>query len=78
MVDLIQDGKNRFRLRIFKEILIIACWCIWLHRNKVIFHQGVASLLAWCIEFREAFALVIYQVKPSLWEVFVNWLRDFS
>lgn len=76
--DIIQDGKLRSRLKCFKEVTIVTCWSIWLLRNNIIFNQGVVSLERWKILFKEAFALVIHRVKPSLRVVFVDWLRDFG
>lgn len=44
VIELIQVGKRKLYQKLFKEIMIIACWSIWLHRNKVIFNQGIASI----------------------------------
>ena len=76
--DLMLHGKQRSRCKLFKEIVILTCWSIWLHRNKVIFKQSLISIQQWKYEFKEAFALVIHRVKPSLKGDFVCWLRDFG
>ena len=78
VVDCIQELKQRANSKIFKEILIISCWSIWLQRNKVIFNQDSVSFNDWKVGFKEGFAAVILRARPSLRESFVNWLRDFG
>ncbi|RCV07305.1 hypothetical protein SETIT_1G233200v2 [Setaria italica] len=46
-LDRIVESRRDFGSRIFREILILACWAIWKHRNEVIFDGVAISLQRW-------------------------------
>lgn len=61
IMEMVIQARRDFGLKIFREIIIVASWAIWTHRNEVIF-DGVPlslrdgsisarrSLVSFCIE----------------------------
>jgi hypothetical protein len=43
VVDMIEDGKRQFQFGCFMEVVIIASWTIWIHRNNFIFNGMLPS-----------------------------------
>ena len=68
------DGCARYRSLCFKEILIIGCWTLWNHRNKIIFEGDVAFQPECMRFFKENFHLAMYKAKPSLKEGMSQWI----
>lgn len=64
--DIILDARQQFGSPVFREVVIIACWCIWLHRNTIIFYHGTLSLARWRNHFKEELAPVALRAKTSL------------
>lgn len=69
--------SRSFNSVIFREIVLVASWAIWTHRNEVIFYGVPLSLRRWKKLFQEEFSLVIYRAKPSLKPVLQSWLCNF-
>ncbi|KAF8724304.1 hypothetical protein HU200_021333 [Digitaria exilis] len=40
-------AREGFNSVIFREVVIIAMWSIWKHRNSIIFYGGSLSFAAW-------------------------------
>nr|TKW31341.1 hypothetical protein SEVIR_2G099200v2 [Setaria viridis] len=66
-----------FSKKIFREISIVASWCIWTHRNSIIFDRGVLSFDCWKGVFKEEFALIIHRAKSSLNLELEQWFCNF-
>jgi hypothetical protein len=43
LMDMLLDGRHKFNLRCYKEVIIIACWALWNTRNKLIFENPKAD-----------------------------------
>ncbi|KAF8657776.1 hypothetical protein HU200_059936 [Digitaria exilis] len=50
---MIIEARRQFGAKILRELIIVACWSIWTHRNE----KHI---------FREEFGLVIHKAEPSL------------
>ena len=74
IIDMLIDGRNRFNQKCFKEYLIIGCWSLWNHRNKIIFDGGHLSLDSCFSFFKETFSLIRHRAKPSLNDGMQQWL----
>ncbi|KAF8694063.1 hypothetical protein HU200_038516 [Digitaria exilis] len=49
---MILDSRQQFGRAFFREVVIVACWCIWMHRNSIIFYGDsidgeVVSRMRW-------------------------------
>ena len=74
LYDMLLDGRSRAGQICFTEYLIIGCWSLWNHRNKIIF-DGENLCLDLCIfMFKETFSLTMHRAKPSLKEGMQRWL----
>ena len=67
------DGKARSGQSCFTEYLIIGCWSLWNHRNKIIFDGGYLNLDLCLRMFKEVFTLAMHRAKPSLKEGMQQW-----
>jgi hypothetical protein len=52
------------------EVIMMAAWAIWIHRNNIIFNNAVVCLAHWKHEFRE------FRAKASLESSMVSWLAS--
>ena len=67
VIGMIEEGRGNFSHRsCYMEVVILACWSMWTHRNNIVFDNGVASFPIWKQEFRTLFAMVVHRAKPSL------------
>jgi hypothetical protein len=60
------QARRAFGRKFFREILIMACWALWKHRNEVIFDAVNLSLARWKFIFKEELRLVLFRARPSL------------
>lgn len=74
IMDMIVDARIQFNSKIFREIIIVACWTTWTHRNEVIFDGVVVSLRRWKQIFGVEFDLMLHKVKPSQKMELKSWL----
>jgi hypothetical protein len=64
--DRIVHARRDFGRKLFREILIVACWALWKHINEVIFDEVNLSLTRWKFIFKEELRLVLFRARPSL------------
>ncbi|RCV12993.1 hypothetical protein SETIT_2G311300v2 [Setaria italica] len=58
-LDMIIQAREQFGNCIFREIVIIASWAIWTHRNGIIFDGLEKSLARWKHSFEEELKLPV-------------------
>ncbi|KAF8765338.1 hypothetical protein HU200_008715 [Digitaria exilis] len=63
---MVLQARQAFGNSIFREVLILAGWGIWCHRNNIIFNNGVTSFSFWRSCFERELKLVTLRVKPVL------------
>jgi hypothetical protein len=74
---MINKSRRQFNSKIFREVIMVAGWCIWCHRNAIIFDGASVSLGPWKAAFKDEFALIIHRAKPSTKALLSNWLSKF-
>jgi hypothetical protein len=75
--DRIVQARRDFGRKFFREILIVACWVLWKHKNEVIFDDVNLSLVRWKFIFKEELRLVLIRARPSLKQELELWLCNF-
>nr|TKW09525.1 hypothetical protein SEVIR_6G108100v2 [Setaria viridis] len=73
---MILKARQEFGKVFFGEIVIIASWAIWCHRNNIIFDGASLSFAAWRELFEKDIKLVTLRVKPVLRDKITNWLTS--
>jgi hypothetical protein len=73
---MIEQQKRQFLSDCYMEVIMMAAWAIWIHRNNIIFNNAVMCLAHWNHEFREFFLLCKYRAKPSLESSIGSWLAS--
>jgi hypothetical protein len=74
-IAMIKDGRRHFQFDCYMEVVVLAAWCIWIHRNNLIFNRVHISFITWKNEFRDLFLLCKHRAKPSLAEDMLAWFR---
>lgn len=60
---MVLKARHRFNYVIFREVIIIAMWAIWKHRNSIIFDGAMLSFAAWGKIFAENMKAVTLRAK---------------
>ncbi|KAF8659239.1 hypothetical protein HU200_058645 [Digitaria exilis] len=76
-MDMLIQARRDFNSKIFREVVIIATWAIWTHRNEVIFDGAHISLRRWKQLFRDEFSHLLHRAKPTLKLELQTWLSSF-
>ena len=66
LTEMIMQARNQFGLAIFREVAIVAAWCIWTHMNSIIFDGASLSFDRWRQAFKSEFGLILHRAKPAL------------
>ncbi|KAF8646115.1 hypothetical protein HU200_065961 [Digitaria exilis] len=74
MTKMILQARIQFGICIFREVAILATWCIWKHRNSIIFDGASLSLDRWRQGFMEDVRMLLHRAKPTLKLVLKYWL----
>ncbi|TVU41186.1 hypothetical protein EJB05_14685, partial [Eragrostis curvula] len=77
VVDRIEELCTQNILSFIKELVIVACWAIWKHRNAIIFDNKHVSLQNWKREFKEEMALTVIKAKGQKKRDMISWLDSF-
>ncbi|KAG2579233.1 hypothetical protein PVAP13_6NG251300 [Panicum virgatum] len=74
--EMVMQARQDFGAMIFREIAIVAAWCIWTHRNSIIFNGQSLSFTRWWQAFIADLSLVLHRAKASVKEELVNWVSS--
>ncbi|KAF8699720.1 hypothetical protein HU200_034672 [Digitaria exilis] len=66
-------AREKFGPIIFREIIILAMWALWTHRNSIIFDGACRSFAVWRRRFIDEMNAVTLRVKPMLKDKFNLW-----
>lgn len=77
-LDMILQARIDFQNIISREIVITACWIIWITRNSIIFDNGQRSINLWKTKFRDELGLVCTKAKASKSILISLWIDSFS
>ncbi|KAF8648119.1 hypothetical protein HU200_065022 [Digitaria exilis] len=64
VAEIILKARQLFGLQTPGEIVLIASWCIWTHRNSIIFYGASISLDRWKHSCKYEICLVLHHAKP--------------
>jgi hypothetical protein len=76
VVEMIEAGRRHFSHNSYVEVITIAAWSIWIHRNNYIFNGDQTSFVRWKKELKELFLLCKLRAKPSLGLDMMAWLSS--
>ncbi|KAF8760581.1 hypothetical protein HU200_010019 [Digitaria exilis] len=76
-MDMLIQARKDFNSKIFIEVVIIAAWAIWTHRNEVIFDGAHISPRRWKQLLRDEFSLLLHTAKPTFKLELQTWLSSF-
>ena len=74
IISLLIEAKNRCSIPFFKIAMMVGCWGIWNHRNKIIFEGDPRSLDSCYDFFVFSINVIRHRIKPSLKEGMQAWL----
>ncbi|RCV21660.1 hypothetical protein SETIT_4G155300v2 [Setaria italica] len=66
-LNMVIQARERFGSVIFREIVMVAAWSIWCHRNSIVFDRA---------SFMEEIKLVTLRAKPAIKEKIKIWLSS--
>jgi len=76
-LDMVYQARISFGSKIFRELVITACWVIWTTRNGVIFDGKAHSLNQWKRAFKDELGLVRIKSKKKIRDVLIRWCEIF-
>jgi hypothetical protein len=68
-------AKHAFPHPFFMEVFMIAAWCIWTKRNRLIFSNKPPGLSTWKLSSKEEVLRHMIRIKSSLHQCIVDWLE---
>jgi hypothetical protein len=74
--EMVVHARTAFGLAIFREIAILAAWCIWTHRNSIIFDGGSLSFRRWRQALEDELSFLLHRAKPSLKAEIELWMSN--
>jgi hypothetical protein len=69
-------AKKHFGLPFFMEVLITACWNIWLIRNAKVFRQEQETFARWKGQFVHDMTLLQYRINAKHKDSLLKWIRS--
>jgi hypothetical protein len=75
MQSILKLAKKDFGLPFFMEVLITACWNIWLIRNAKVFRQE-QEIARWKSQFVHDMTLLQYRIKAKHKDSLLLWIRS--
>ncbi|KAF8711301.1 hypothetical protein HU200_029324 [Digitaria exilis] len=70
------EARVNFGSVIFREVIIMAMWSIWTHRNSIIFDGGSLSFAWWRRSFVEGMMTVTLRINSHIKDKIVVWLSS--
>jgi hypothetical protein len=71
---MIAQQRSTCGIDCFMEVVILATWSIWLHRNNI--NSAQVSLNRWQGEFHDLFLLCKHRAKPSIEASLTSWMSS--
>jgi hypothetical protein len=75
MQDILAVAKRSFNKPFFMEVLMIACWNIWLIRNGKIFRNERPTFAKWKSKFVHDLTLLQYRIKEKNKKGLLDWIN---
>jgi hypothetical protein len=71
----LNKARRSFAQPFFMEVIILACWNIWLIRNGKIFSAEKSSFIKWKAKFIQDISLLQYRIKLKHKDRLLSWIR---
>jgi hypothetical protein len=75
MQDILAVAKRSFNKPFFMEVLMTACWNIWLIRNGKIFRNERPTFAKWKSKFVHDLTLLQYRIKEKNKKGLLDWIN---
>jgi hypothetical protein len=72
----LNNARKSFAQPFFMEVMILACWNIWLIRNGKIFSAERSSFIKWKTKFIHDISLLQYRIKLKHKDRLLSWIRS--
>jgi hypothetical protein len=72
---LLDQGRKEFAKPFFMEVLMVACWHIWIIRNGKIFRSERPTFARWKAGFIHDMYLLRYRIKNKHRKALLDWIR---
>jgi hypothetical protein len=76
MQHVLAGARKSFSKPFFMEVIILACWNIWLLRNGKIFNDEVCSFTKWKGKFIHDISLLQHRIKVKHKDRLLSWIRS--
>jgi hypothetical protein len=73
---ILDEARRSFGLTFFMEVIITACWNIWLIRNAKIFNHERPTFRRWKAGFMQDMYLLEHRIKKKHRAALVAWLDN--
>ena len=73
LMDMLIEAKNRSTNPFFELSMIVGCWSIWNHKNKIIFGVEITNIDTCVNFFKTSVVLIRHRAKPILKEGMQIW-----
>jgi hypothetical protein len=71
----VAEARSRFHKPFFMEVLITACWNIWLIRNAKIFRGEKPTFARWKAKFVHDMLLLQHRIKDKHRQALLDWIQ---
>jgi hypothetical protein len=72
---IVEVARAHFAKPFFMEVLIVACWNIWLIKNGKIFNKERPSFTRWRCRFVHDISLLQYRIKDKHKKSLLDWVK---
>ena len=76
LYSIVKAARRGFAKPFFSEVVMIACWNLWLVRNDKIFNHIRPRFAVWRSKVIHDFRLLVYRMKAKYRESFVQWINS--
>jgi hypothetical protein len=73
---IVDSARRSFDKPFFMEVVIMACWYIWLIRNARIFRNETPTFAKWRCNFIHDICLLKYRIKDKILDSFTWWISS--
>jgi hypothetical protein len=72
---ILDHARKEFAKPFFMEVIMLACWHIWIARNGKIFRSEKPAFAKWKAGFIHDMYLLRYRVKVKHRDTLIEWIR---
>jgi hypothetical protein len=76
MQEVLDQARRSFGHPFFMEVMMVACWNIWIIRNEKNFRSERSSFTKWRSKFIHEITLLQYRIKVKHRDSFLSWIKS--